>query len=75
MKVGSKNRRLGVGLIKMLINASIFELGLMVGAKRAFLSVKPPNNFIAYSLDRSAILFRSDTSKTFLSLIGHVLMM
>ena len=33
MKVGSKNRRLGVGLIKTLIDRPSFELGLIIGAK------------------------------------------
>ena len=36
MKVGSKNRCLGLGLIKMLINQPSFELGLMVGPKTRF---------------------------------------
>ena len=38
MKIGSKNQRLGVGLIKMLINPPSFGLGLTVGFKGVFLS-------------------------------------
>ena len=75
MKVGSKNRRLGVRLIKTLINPPSFELGLMVGAKRAFLSVTPPNDFRVYSFDKSVSFVQSDMSETFLSVIGHFLMM
>ena len=59
----------------MLINPPTFELGLIVGAKRAFLSVIPPNNFQAYSFDKSVNFVRSDTSETFLSVIGRFLMM
>ena len=53
MKVGSKTRCLRVRLIKTLTNPPRFELGLMVGAKRAFLSVTRPNDFQAYSFDKS----------------------
>ena len=71
IKVGSKNRRLWVGLIKTLINPPSFELGLMVDAKRAFVSVTPPNDFDAYSSDKVVHFVRSDMLKTFLSIIGH----
>ena len=57
----------------MLINPPTFELGLIVGAKRAFLSVTPPNNFCAYSFDRYVSFVQSDMSDTFLSAIGHFL--
>ena len=71
MKVGSNNRRLGVRLIETLINVTSFELGLKVGAKRAFLNVTSPNDFRAYSLDKSANFVHTDISETFLILIGH----
>ena len=47
----------------------------MIDAKRAFVSVTPPNEFDAYSLDKIVRFVRSDTSETFLSVIGHFLMM
>lgn len=47
----------------------------MVDAKRAFVSVTPPNDFDAYSLDKVVHFVRSDTSETFLSVIGHFLTM
>ena len=75
IKVGSKNRRLGVGLIKTLIKPPSFELGLIVDTKRAFVSVPPPDDFDAYSLDKVVHFVRSDMSETFLSVIGHFLMM
>ena len=65
MKVGSKKLRLGVGLIKTLINTPSFELGLMVGAERAFLSVTPRNDFPAYSFDKSASFVHCGMSETF----------
>ena len=74
IKVGSKNRRLWVGLIKTLINPPSFELGLMLGANRALLSVTPPNDIHACTSDKSVHFVCSDTSETFLSVIGHVLM-
>ena len=74
MKVGSKNRRLGVGLIKTLINPPSFELGLMVGPKMR-LSVTSPNGFHAYSFDKSVSYVQSDMSETFLSVRGHFLML
>ena len=70
IKVRSTNRRLGVESIKMLINPPSFELGLMVDAKRAFVSVTPLNNFHAYSFDKSVSFVQSDMSETFLSVIG-----
>ena len=74
IKVGSKNRRLGMGLIKTLINPPSFEFGLMVSAKRAFLSVTPSNDFWAYSFDESVSFVQSDMSETFLSVIRQFLM-
>ena len=71
MKIGSKNRRLGVGLIKMLINSPSFELGLTVGLKCAFLSATPPDHFYAYSLDKSLHFVDFYVSQCFLSVIGH----
>ena len=47
----------------------------MVDAKRAFVSVTPPNDFDAYSLDKVVHFVRSDMSETFLSVIGHFLTM
>jgi len=52
-----------------------FELGLMVGAKRAFLNVTPSNDFHAYSFDKSVHFVRSDMSEIFLLVIGLFLMM
>jgi len=52
-----------------------FELGLMDGANRAFLSMTPPNGFRAYFFDRSVSFVQSNMSETFLSVIGHFLMM
>ena len=75
MKVGSKTQHLGMGFIKTLINRPSFELGLMVGAKQAFLSVTPPNDFQAYSFNKAVNFVRSDMSETFLSVIGYFLMM
>ena len=49
----------------MLINPSSFELGLMIGAKRAFVSVTPPNYFQPYSFNKSVNFVRSDMSETF----------
>ena len=43
----------------------------MLSAKQAFLSVTPPNNFRAYSFDKSVSLVQSDMSETFLSVIGQ----
>ena len=54
-----------MGLIKTLINSFSFELGLIVGAKQAFLSLMPPNDFHAYSFDNSVQFVRSDMSETF----------
>ena len=46
----------------------------MVGLKRAFLSVTPPNNFYSYSLDKKSLHFvDSDVSETFLSVDGQFL--
>ena len=73
MKIGSTNSRLGVGLIKMLINPPSFDLRLTVGPKRAFLSVTPPNHFYAYSLGKSLHFVESDVSETFLTVSGHFL--
>ena len=73
MKVGPKNRRLGVGLIKTLINPPSFELGLMTRRKRAFLSLTPPNHFDAYSLDKYLHFVNFDMSETCLSVVGHFL--
>ena len=70
----AKNRRLGVGLIKTLINSPKYELGLMFGAKRAFLSVTPPNDFRVYSFDKFVSFVQSDMSETLLSVIGQFLM-
>ena len=75
MKVGSKNQRLGVGLIKISINAFNFELGLMDGANRAFLGMTPPNGFCAYFFDKHVRFVQSNMSETCLSVIGHLLMM
>ena len=47
----------------------------MVDAKRAFVSVTPPNEFDAYFLDKVVHFVRSDTSETFLSVIGRFLTM
>ena len=47
----------------------------MVDAKQAFVSVTPPNDFEAYSVDKFVYFVRSDMSKTFLSVIGHFLTM
>ena len=47
----------------------------MVDAKRAFVSVTPPNDFEAYSLDKFVHFVRSDMSETSLSVIGHFLTM
>ena len=44
MKVGSKNRRLEVGLIKALVNAPNFELALMV---RAFVESNMLETFLS----------------------------
>ena len=60
--------------MKTLINPPSFELGLMVSAKRAFLSVTPPNDFLAYSFGKSVSFVQSDMSETFLSAIGQFLM-
>ena len=59
----------------MLINALNFELGLMDGANRAFLSMTPPNGFRAYFFDKPVSFVQSNMSETFLSVIGHFLMM
>ena len=37
----------------------------MVSAKRTFLSVTLPNNFLAYSFDKSVSFVKSDMSETF----------
>ena len=52
-------------LIKILINLPGFELWLMFGAKRAFLSVTPSNDFHTYSPDKFAHFVRSDMSDFF----------
>ena len=54
-----------MGLTKTLINPPSYELGLIVGAKRAFLSVTPPNNFCAYSFDKPVSFVQSDMSDFF----------
>ena len=56
-----------MGLIEMLINAPNFELGLKVGAKRALLSVIPPNDVRAYSFNKSVSFVQSNMSETYLS--------
>ena len=60
-RVGSKKQRLGARLIKMLLNLHSFELGLMVVAKRMFLSVTPPNDFCLSFFDKSVSFVDSDT--------------
>ena len=72
MKAGSKNWHLG--LIKTLINPPSFHLGLMISATRACLSVTPPNDFRAYSFDKSFSCVQSDMFETFLSNTGQILM-
>ena len=57
----------------MLINPPSFELGIMVGLKRVFLSVTPPNNLYAYSLDKSLNFVDYYVSETFLSVSGYFL--
>ena len=59
----------------MLINPFSFEIGLMIGAKRAFLSVTLSDDFCSYSFDKSVNFVQSDMSETFLSVSGHFLMM
>ena len=74
MKVGLKKRRLGVGLIKTLINLPSFALGLMTRRKHVFLSLTPPNHFDAYSMDKSLHFVHIGMSETFLSVVRHFLM-
>ena len=47
----------------------------MVDAKRAFVSVTPPDDFESYSVDKVVHSVCSDMSETFLSIIGHFLTM
>ena len=47
----------------------------MVDAKRVFVSVTPPNDFDASSLDKFVHFVRFDMSDTFLFVIGHFLTM
>ena len=49
----------------MLTDQPSFELALIVGAKQAFLSVTPPNDFRAYYFDKYVSFVQSDTSETF----------
>ena len=43
----------------------------MVDAKRAFVSVTPPDDFESYSVDKVVHFVCSDMSETVLSIIGH----